>query len=440
VKYERLQLGIVLAYQSLNLVSALFSDLVHIHTPQAWRTSHLNLAMNTVNLLQHRLETAEEDFLDALLRGASSLELFEAQLTTLQDDVEAAISHGVVSNSTIAVAGSVGSRISKLAECFLQMERKQKDLTESLHNDLDRLFCGVGSVEISSFSSPSSGARSPTPSYEGSHPPFIAAAFKWLLENLHNPYPSSEVKAAIARSCESPLSSINSWFIGARRRMGWTAICRDYFHNSRTEAVDAARRALLQQDPDRKVPAEIVQTFMAMKVAAEGLYSTTFVKSSLANELDTIIQDVVEGNGRNTKRTTHCIEEKHIRETGDHAADKRSIEPPSAFQVTRSYPSPRSPLSSPLPLLEPSLSDESDDEDDVLPPIIAGRKRKASSCSSEINSLCFRGKRARLVHLHCNRFSSDSCEACRSKFRHLSFPHPYLLHRTPLLIIAMFRL
>ena len=369
--------------------------------------------MKTANLLQQRLETAEEDFLDALLRGTSSLESFEAQLTILQDDVEAAISRGVVSNSTIAVAGSVGSRISKLAECFLQMEHKQKDLTESLHSDLDRVLCGVGSVEISSFSSPSSRARSPTPSmspslYEGSHPPFIAAAFKWLLENLHNPYPSSEVKAAIARSCESPLGSVNSWFIGARRRMGWTAICRDYFHNSRTEVVDAARRALLQQDPDRKVPAEIVQAFMEMKVAAEGLYSTTFVKSSLASELDTIIKDVVEGNGRNTMGTVHCIEEKHIGETGDHAANKRSIEAPSAFQVARSYPSPCSPSSSssPLPLLEPSLSDESDDDDDdVLPPIIAGRKRKALSCSSENESLCCGGKRARLVQLHCNLFS-----------------------------------
>lgn len=30
MKYERLQLAIVLAYQSLSLVSALFSDLVHI--------------------------------------------------------------------------------------------------------------------------------------------------------------------------------------------------------------------------------------------------------------------------------------------------------------------------------------------------------------------------------------------------------------------------
>ena len=358
--------------------------------------------MNTANLLRQRLETAEEGFLDALLCGASSLESFETQLSTLQDDVEVAISRGVVSSSTIAVAGSVGSRISMLAECFLQMERKQKDLTESLHNDLDRLLRGVGSVEISSFSPASSGARSPTPStsplYEGSHPPFIASAFKWLLENLHNPYPSSEVKAAIAGSCESPLSSINSWFIGARRRMGWTAICRDYFHNSRTEAIDAARHALLQQNPDRKVPAEIVQAFISMKVAAEGLYSTTFVKSSLASELDTIIKDVVEGNGQNTKEIVHCIEEEHIRETRDHAADKRSIEPPSAFQITRSYPSPRSPSSLPLPVLDPSLSDESDDEDDVLPPIIAGRKRKASSVSSESDSLCFRGKRARLVH------------------------------------------
>ncbi|KAN0100307.1 hypothetical protein V8E55_000291 [Tylopilus felleus] len=139
------------------------------------------------------------------------------------------------------------------------------------------------------------------------------------------------VKASLAQRYNSFLSAINSWFINARRRMGWTALCRDHFSNCRADALDAAHRTLVEEDPNRRLPPHIIHAFISV---------------NLASDLD-------------TKVTIDLT--------------KTSLVPPNC------YPSPdHSPFSSPVPALDESLTDESEDED-VLPPILAGRKRRFSS-------------------------------------------------------------
>ena len=133
--------------------------------------------------------------------------------------------------------------------------------------------------------------------------------------------------------------------------MGWTALCRDHFSNCRADALDAAHRTLVEEDPNRRLPPHIIHAFISV---------------NLASDLDTIEymsdQDGVPVNEQKCSEPKVTID-----------LTKTSLVPPNC------YPSPdHSPFSSPVPALDESLTDESEDED-VLPPILAGRKRRFSS-------------------------------------------------------------
>lgn len=79
-------------------------------------------------------------------------------------------------------------------------------------------------------------------------------------------------------------------FVNARRRIGWTTLCREYFSNCGADMVDAAYRAVVEEDPQRTLSPELRHHFVAMRVAAEGLYSLTLTRSALAGDLDAIVK------------------------------------------------------------------------------------------------------------------------------------------------------
>nr|pir a 1-2 protein - inky cap (Coprinus cinereus) [Coprinopsis cinerea] len=45
-------------------------------------------------------------------------------------------------------------------------------------------------------------------------------AVGWLYQNLHNPYPSPQVRESIATKSKSPRKDVDNWFVDARRRIG----------------------------------------------------------------------------------------------------------------------------------------------------------------------------------------------------------------------------
>lgn len=273
------------------------------------------------------------------------------------------------------------SRSAHITSCFLELEKLNQELRSKLRDDFINILSGMGDISLSSTPQPPS--PSPTPPSRSSSlvhdTSFITEAYTWLLENIANPYPSSTVKTSLAQRYNSSLSAINSWFINARRRMGWTALCRDYFNNCRADALDAAYRALVKEDPNRQLPPDITHAFVGVKVAAEGLYSSTLTKSALANDLETVVNDISEQDNVPTKKQKRCEPRGAIELSN--ASDVDSQNQKSVAQAC--YPSPYHSPSSSVPALDESLTDESEDDEVILPPTLAGRKRRLSSSEAD---------------------------------------------------------
>ncbi|KAI9570246.1 C-terminal domain of homeodomain 1-domain-containing protein [Boletus coccyginus] len=295
-------------------------------------------------------------------------------MALLQDDCWPAIFRDDVGCGAVNIETHlIPSRSDHIASCFLELERLNQELKSKLRDDFVNILNGMGGISLSSTPQPPS--PSPTPPSRSSSlthgTSFISEAHSWLLENIANPYPSSTVKASLAQRHNCSLSAINSWFVNARRRMGWTALCRDSFNNCRADALDAAYRALVKEDPNRQLPADIIHAFVGVKVAAEELYSSTLTKSAFASDLDTVVKDMSDREGVPVNEQ-NCSEPE-----GTMELSKVSSVDPQGKKLVNCYLSPdQSPSSSP-PAFDESLSDESDE--DIPPPTLAGRKRRFSS-------------------------------------------------------------
>lgn len=75
-------------------------------------------------------------------------------------------------------------------------------------------------------------------------PAYIKPAYGWLLANLHNPYPSKDVKRMISTETNTSITYIENWFTDVRKKIGWTALMKLRFYNKRSLIVEAATRTL----------------------------------------------------------------------------------------------------------------------------------------------------------------------------------------------------
>ena len=132
-------------------------------------------------------------------------------------------------------------------------------------------------------------------------PPYIRPAYTWLLNNLHNPYPSKETKTTIAEESGSSPKDVDNWFINVRRRIGWNKLRSKHFENKRSLIVDAATR-FFKQVPQAlhssSAPTSDIDTktnynseFKSIENIARDLYPQKLIETPLATKLD--------GSGRN---------------------------------------------------------------------------------------------------------------------------------------------
>nr|WDY60854.1 HD MAT HD1 protein [Suillus americanus] len=335
--------------------------------------------------ITQRFLQAEDAIIDSISRGDDSWMAFESSWKSLHADYSRCLSAGELSDDTISLATSVASRIVTITNCILDFQRTREELHDQLIDSVGSILDGFSRVTISPSSIlTAQNAQSP----ESSLPQFIEPAYKWLLANIHNPYPSCDTKANIARSSGCSMNSVAAWFISARRRIGWTTICRKHFNNCRADTVDAASRALIKEDPTRVLEPAILHDFQQMKAATQDLYASTFTKSALAGDLDAVVKDMTEEDRLRLEREKkgRAQEEKKRREEGkemrrsQRALDRQAQKMHAALA---SCPSPsHSSPPSPVPTLEESWTDESEDEEDeFIPPVLAGRKRRASVTS-----------------------------------------------------------
>jgi hypothetical protein len=331
--------------------------------------------------IRQRFQQTEIALLDSISHGVDSLLSFEAFLGSLYADFSRCQATGELSEDTISIADLVASRVAIITQCFFDSNKTHEELRSQFLDGMGSILAGLNRVSIS----PPMPAAQNTQLLESSLPPFIGPAYRWLLHNIHSPYPSPDTKASISGSSGCSLNTVSAWFISARRRIGWTTISRKHFDNRRTDTLDAAYRALVKEDPARVLPHAVFHDFMQMKAAAQDLYASIFTKSALAGDLDAVVKDMTEEDRLQLEqeKKVHAQEKKKRHEEEkemrrkQRVLERRAQMTPATFT---SYPSPshsRSP--SPVPTLEESWTDESEDEEEVNPPILAGRKRRASS-------------------------------------------------------------
>ena len=227
-----------------------------------------------------------------MLPGDGELAAYDFAWTSLLNEISQPLAFGDISNATFAVADDVVAQASMLVECYFSLS------------------------SVSPPSPPILDLNTFLPPPFQTIATFILEAYSWLLlENIANPYPSLEFKASLAQRYNSPVSAVSSWFANARRRMGWTALCRDSFRNCWADAVDAAYRVLVKGDPNHQLGPEITHTFVTAKVTAEGLCATS-ARSALVfvGNLDHVVRDMLaeeeiicskERGGYTQKEPTH---------------------------------------------------------------------------------------------------------------------------------------
>lgn len=333
--------------------------------------------------LRSRLGRAEDDLLSSILAGKDTLSSWGSEWSALVADLTEASSSGA-NTETVAIGDTVVSKVATIAKCFLDVGRKDADLLSKLQVDIDEILSSTHSLHLSPSACSSIPQTSKTDSFPSKNSSvdmdmvssaFIGPAYRWLLQHIHNPYPSHHLKRSLALASGCSLNSINSWFTNVRKRMGWTSICREFFHGCRADAVDAAFRALVQDDPDRPVGEDLTRAFGAVKVAVEKLYSSTFIKSALATDLDTVVKDTMDCGrhygdpGFLCQSACNKTDEKLQSCRGMHG-DVESVNDGGLSVDSCSLPL------SPTPSL---TDDDSGRDEDVLPAPVAGKKRRVMS-------------------------------------------------------------
>lgn len=126
---------------------------------------------------------------------------------------------------------------------------------------------------------------------------YIPLAYKWLLDNLHNPYPTKETRSEIAASTDSDSKDVDAWFVDARKRIGWNQLRKEHFPKRR-DLIEAAtlffkpvQSAISSSTLMRSTVAdnrhlEFANQFVQIEERARELYSTKLFPSNLASELD----------------------------------------------------------------------------------------------------------------------------------------------------------
>lgn len=126
---------------------------------------------------------------------------------------------------------------------------------------------------------------------------YIPPAYKWILENLHNPYPTRKIRSEISTSTNSSLKDVDSWFVDARKRIGWNQLRKEHFPK-RGDLIKAATQFF--KPSQSAIPAskslrstlaadryhDFAHQFVQMEECAHELYSSKFVPSEFASELE----------------------------------------------------------------------------------------------------------------------------------------------------------
>ncbi|PPQ63795.1 hypothetical protein CVT24_004337 [Panaeolus cyanescens] len=235
-----------------------------------------------MSLLRQKLLEAEEAFLLAVSQGPEALVDFGHSWSELQMSLEIAMEGGTVEDEVVHLAHHVFTAIEVLAARFLELEEDIETFTEIRQAEISNM---ISDLSLEDGLSQTGRRQSIDSSNRASNPPYLVEVHKWLMNNLHNPYPNKQQKKLLAESTSSSVKDIESWFISARKQIGWTRLCAESFNNKRAAIVRAATCyfASQSQGDDGASSSAYHSDFFCIQRHAEeliGSMGTTFVSPS----------------------------------------------------------------------------------------------------------------------------------------------------------------
>lgn len=107
-------------------------------------------------------------------------------------------------------------------------------------------------------------------------PAYLEPCYKWLLGNLHDPYPSHEQRQRFSLQTGSSMKDITNWFVSARQRIGWSQLRASCFDRSQRAIVQAASRFWPERAVQHPVEPDLELKFAEIEDNAIALYADKF--------------------------------------------------------------------------------------------------------------------------------------------------------------------
>lgn len=226
-----------------------------------------SLIIVQMDSFRQRFLQAEKDFLLAARSDSQLLVGFAERWHALGTEWDSCLHEA--DHDTRKLVGGIAANIEELADDFYFFESHTGSLKDELLGDLEDVFASL-TLEDKIAAQPDPFPDVTTAVATSSTEADVISPSKWLLHNLHNPYPPPHVRFSKGRGANC--KQVKDWFSKARQRIGWTRLLRDRFAGCRSIATDAAFRVYVRDDPGNPLDDDLKTAFSAIKSHAELVY------------------------------------------------------------------------------------------------------------------------------------------------------------------------
>lgn len=241
--------------------------------------------------LRDKLVLVEQRFLIAVVSHdeAALRDVFQ-EWSRLFRHFQAAKASGTLDDNTTLLLSRISQAIKATTEYMLECEdialEAQKSSISSSNSSLPLdglLSASTNQTTIAPchlvFSPISSSGK---PSVLGRSKILDACAYRWFMQNMHNPYPTSTQLQVIGDESNTSVAQVELWFQEARDSVGWTSLSHEFFTGSLDATITIAKRVYLEHDDT--VPFRIRFAFFKVKAFIETLFlEETALPDSLAS-------------------------------------------------------------------------------------------------------------------------------------------------------------
>jgi hypothetical protein len=264
------------------------------HRPsQQHSIGSLHLIHHMDATLRDRLVLMEQRFLIAVItHDEVALKDFYQEWSWLFRHFQAVEASGDLDDNTTLLLSRVSQVIGATTQCMLRCEDVFKDTQTSLISCFS-LPLPSDDLHPVSTSHPtftpyrllfSHVSSSGTLGILGHNKLLDSCAYRWLRQNIHNPYPTSTQLQTIGDESMTSMSQAELWFQEARDSIGWTKLSDEFFTGSINATTTAAKRVYLEHD--NTIPFCITFAFSKIKAFTETLFSEhSALPTSLANQV-----------------------------------------------------------------------------------------------------------------------------------------------------------